>query len=126
MADTRHLLAQVLDRIVREPGVEGAEVLSVDGQCLLEAFRPDLDVATFSRLSATLAAAGESALPVLRGARTRQIVTQTDRLKVVVVRANDGLLLAALARREGSEDRLVQVLEAAAADLDRSGRRSAA
>ena len=119
MADPRQEFAQVLNRIVRSDGVEGAEIMRRDGQCVAEAFRPDMDLPTYSRLSAALALAGENSLPEMRASRSRRLVTKADRHRVVVVEANDRLLVAALVQPEGAADRLLRLVEDAAADINK-------
>lgn len=118
-------LAKVLDRLVRESGFEGAEIIRRDGQCVLECYRPDLDLSTFSRLSATLTAAGESVLPELRATRAREIFTEADGMTVGVIPANDQFLLAALANSERPESDLIDALRSAARDIGRLSRPTA-
>lgn len=119
MTDPRHDFTQVLNRIVRSDGVEGAEVMRRDGQCVAEAFRPNLDVPTYSRLSAALALAGENSLPELKASRSRRLVTKSDRHRLVVVEANDRLLVAALVQPDGAADRLLRLVEDAAGEIDK-------
>lgn len=119
MTEQRQRIAQVLDRLVRLEGVEGVELIERDGQCLAEAYPPDLDLQDFSRRSAALALAGESVLPELRASASRRLVTRADRKGVVVVRANERLLLAALTKADRPGDAVLQHVEAAAADIGR-------
>jgi len=117
--EPRQNLAKVLNRLVKEGAIQGAEIIQRDGQCVLEVYRPDLDLSAFSRLSATLTAAGESALPEFRATRAREVLTEADGMRVAVVPASDQFLLAALANSDGSESDLVAALRDAARDIGR-------
>lgn len=117
--EPRQQIAKVLNRLVRQSGIEGAEIIQRDGQCILECYRPDLDLSTFSRLSATLTAAGESVLPEMRATRAQEILTEADGMTLAVVPASDQFLLAALANSDRPDAELVAALRDAARDIGR-------
>lgn len=112
-------LADVLNGLIEEEGVEGVELIRRNGECLYEFFSPELDVETYSRLSAAFAEATENILPGLRTAKNDRLVSDAGSLKVVMVRANDDLLLGALARADLAPDDIAELLREAVHDVNR-------
>lgn len=104
-----------LHSLVEDHGMDGVEILQRDGQCVREVFRPELDIPTYSHLSAQLTAASETVLPQLRVGGKKYAVTSSgqDR-RVVVVDTNDNLILAALTASDQPTERVVRLLEGAA------------
>jgi predicted regulator of Ras-like GTPase activity (Roadblock/LC7/MglB family) len=68
-------------------------------------------------MSATLMGAAEVALSELGGVRTRRVIAETNKMKMVVVGATDELVLVALGESDLPLDRLLPQVEAAAAAL---------
>lgn len=116
MRERRQQLNKILRRVVRERGVEGAEIVDREGQCVLELFRDGLDVETYSRLSAEFAAVSEHCVSEFRHLDGNHLVARLGPRRAVFVRSNEALLLGALASADENVEDLLESLEVAARD----------
>jgi predicted regulator of Ras-like GTPase activity (Roadblock/LC7/MglB family) len=108
-------LLAALRELAAQPCVLGATLVSRDGIRVMDAWTREIwNKETFSAMSATLMGAAEIALSELGGVRTRRVVAETNKTKLIVVGCTDELVLVALADEGLPLERMLPLVEAAA------------
>lgn len=120
--DGHQQLEHVLNRLLQQDGVDGVQVIRRDGQCLVERFRKELDVPTYSFFSAILAATSETLLPEFRATHAQHLMADSRKKRVILVKANEDLLLGALTDTEHDSENLIRVLHRAALEVPKTAR----
>lgn len=114
MSDRRERLKDILDGLLSETAAQWAGLVSRDGLCVMQSFKREFPVETFSAMTATVVGAAEIALADLGGGRTRRVIAETERVRLIAVGATADLLLVSLSPQEAGPDGFVARVEAAA------------
>lgn len=117
MTDRREHLALLLEELAEQPGVLGVSLVSRDGLGVRSAGKHDLQRETFSAMTATLMGASEIALAELDPGRTRFVLAQTDRAKIVIMGATLDLLLVVYASADAPLDPVLAASQRAAGSV---------
>lgn len=107
-----------LDDLIGHAGIIGAALVSRDGIPVGSAFTPQLEEMPFSILvegamTATLMGAAEVAMQEVEAGETRRVIVETDAFKMVLVGAEEDLLLVVLTEADKPLKEVLDRVEAA-------------
>lgn len=105
--ERQHKLEEALDKLVTEPGLVGALLVSRDGFPIVNRFARVLAAETFSAMSATFVGAAEAALAEAGMAGTARFVIEVGEERLVALGATGELLLVVIAKTSSPLDTVV-------------------